>query len=200
MHLPRVPFKRVFSQLCFIASALTHLPLDKIAAILQTIFSDAFSGRKVSYLNTCVAHFAYFMGMLVQISAPFNTLRSRQNDRHFADDICKCIFINEKVWIAIEILLKFVPNSSIYNKSSKVQVMAWCHVSPKPMVTQSTHGGRVTHICVSKLTDIGSDNGLSPGRRQAIIWTSAGILWRTKFSEILSEITPFSLKKMHLKM
>ena len=39
-----------------------------------------------------------------------------------------------------------------------------------------THWGRVTHICVSKLTIIGSDNGLSPGRRQAIIWTNAGIL------------------------
>ena len=32
-----------------------------------------------------------------------------------------------------------------------------------------THLGRVTHICVSKLIIIGSDNGLSPGRRQAII-------------------------------
>ena len=39
-----------------------------------------------------------------------------------------------------------------------------------------THWGRVIHICVSKLTIIGSDNGLSPGRRQAIIWTNAGIL------------------------
>ena len=39
-----------------------------------------------------------------------------------------------------------------------------------------THWGRVTHICVSKLTIIGSDNGLSPDRRQAIIWNNAGIL------------------------
>ena len=39
-----------------------------------------------------------------------------------------------------------------------------------------THWDRVTHICVGKLTIIGSDNGLSPGRRQAIIWTNAGIL------------------------
>ena len=38
------------------------------------------------------------------------------------------------------------------------------------------HWGQVTHICVSKLTIIGSDNGLSPGRRQAIIWINAGIL------------------------
>ena len=39
-----------------------------------------------------------------------------------------------------------------------------------------THWGRVTHICIDKLTIISSDNGLSPGRRQAIIWTNAGIL------------------------
>ena len=37
-----------------------------------------------------------------------------------------------------------------------------------------THWGRVTHICVGNLTTICSDNGLSPGRRQAIIWTNAG--------------------------
>ena len=43
-------------------------------------------------------------------------------------------------------------------------------------LTFLTHWGRVTHICVGKLTIIGSGNGLSPGRRQAIIWTNAGIL------------------------
>ena len=62
----------------------------------------------------------------------------------------------------------------------------------------------MTHICVSKLSIIGSDNGLSPGRRQAIIWTNAGILLigplGTNFSEILSKIHTFSFKKMHLKM
>ena len=64
--------------------------------------------------------------------------------------------------------------------------------------------GRVTYICVSKLTIMGSDNGLSPGRRQAIIWTNAGILlirpWGTNFSEILIGIQAFSFKKKHLKM
>ena len=61
----------------------------------------------------------------------------------------------------------------------------------------------MTHICVGKLTIIGSDNGLPPDRRQAIIWTNAGILLiqtlRTNFSEILGEINSFSFKKMHLK-
>ena len=60
------------------------------------------------------------------------------------------------------------------------------------------------YICVSKLTIIGSDNGLSPGRRQAIIWTNAGILLiqsiGKNFNEILSEIHTFSYKKMHMKM
>ena len=67
-----------------------------------------------------------------------------------------------------------------------------------------THWGRETHICVIKLTSIGSDNGLSPGRRQAIIWTNAGILFigplGTNFSEILIEIYTFSFKKLHFKM
>ena len=67
-----------------------------------------------------------------------------------------------------------------------------------------THWGRVTHICVSELTIIGSDNGLSPGRRQAIIWTNAGLLLigpiGTNFSEILIEILTFSFKKIRLKV
>ena len=66
-----------------------------------------------------------------------------------------------------------------------------------------THWGRVTHICVSDLTSIGSDNGLSPGRRQAIIRTNAGILLMrplgTNFSEFLVEILIFSFRKMRCK-
>ena len=61
------------------------------------------------------------------------------------------------------------------------------------------HWGQATHICVSKLIIIGSDNGLLPGRRQAIIWTSAGILligpFGTNFIDILIKIYAFSLKK-----
>ena len=72
------------------------------------------------------------------------------------------------------------------------------------IISALTHWGRVMHICVSKLTIIGSDNGLSPGRRQAIIWTNAGILLigtlGTNVSEILIKICTFSLKKMLLKM
>ena len=62
----------------------------------------------------------------------------------------------------------------------------------------------MAHICVSNITIIGSDNGVSPGRRQAIIWTNAGILLigplGTNFKEILIKIYTFSFKKMNLKM
>ena len=69
---------------------------------------------------------------------------------------------------------------------------------------QLTHWGRVTHICVGNLTIIGSDNGFSPGRRQAIIWTNAVILsigpLGTNFSEMLTKIITFSFKKMRSKV
>ena len=67
-----------------------------------------------------------------------------------------------------------------------------------------THWVRVSHICVSRVTIIGSDNGLPPGWRQAIIWTNAGILLIgplvKNVSEILIDIYIFLFKKMHLKM
>ena len=78
----------------------------------------------------------------------------------------------------------------------------------EPLVTQGlyslTHWGQATHIWVSKLTIIVSDNGLSPDRRQAIIWNNVGMLsiglLGTNFSEILIKILTFSFKKMRLKM
>ena len=66
-----------------------------------------------------------------------------------------------------------------------------------------THWGLVTHICVGEQTNFGSDNGLSPDRRQDIIGTNARIMSTgpvgTNFSEISIEIYIFSFKKMHLK-
>ena len=62
--------------------------------------------------------------------------------------------------------------------------------------SQLIHWGRVTHVCIRKLSTF--------GRRQDIIWTNAGIslilTLRTNFCEILSEIHKFLFKKMHLKM
>ena len=62
-----------------------------------------------------------------------NTLRPRQNGRHFADDILKCIFLNENVWIPIEISLKFIPQGPINNIPALVQIMAWRRPGDKPL-------------------------------------------------------------------
>ena len=66
-----------------------------------------------------------------------------------------------------------------------------------------THWGQLTHICASKITIIGSDNGLSPDRCQAVIWTNTRILlietFGTNFNEIVIKIHAFSFKKVHLK-
>ena len=93
-------------------------------------------------------------------------------------------------------------------RPTAVEVSAWMSnyipLQQWPSTLTLSHWGRVKHICVVKLTIIGSDNGLSPGRRQAIIWTNAGILLigplGTNVIEILIGIQTFSFKKMHLKM
>ena len=63
----------------------------------------------------------------------FNTLRPRQNGRHVSDDIFKCIFLNENIWISLKIWLKFVPKVWINNIPALVQIMAWCRPGDKPL-------------------------------------------------------------------
>ena len=94
--------------------------------------------------------------------------------------------------------------TAMLNQVAHLVLVAYVDLRLPP--TWLTYWDRVTHICVSKLTIIGSDNGLSPGRRQAIIWTNAGIgllviePLRTNFSEISIKIHTFSFKEMHLEM
>ena len=63
----------------------------------------------------------------------FNTLRPTQNGRHFTDDIFKCIFLNEDMWISIDISLKFVPKDQINDNPALVQIMAWLRPGDKPL-------------------------------------------------------------------
>ena len=62
-----------------------------------------------------------------------NTLRPRQNGRHFPDDILKCILFNENVSIPIKISLKFVHEGPINNIPALVQIMAWRRPGDKPL-------------------------------------------------------------------
>ena len=63
----------------------------------------------------------------------FNTLKPRQNGRPFADDIFKCILLNENVWTSLKISLKFVPNVWINNIPALVQIWAWRQPGDKPL-------------------------------------------------------------------
>ena len=96
---------------------------------------------------------------------------------------------------------------SIYIYIYHMNAMKYLHVrneTKKHYTELFAHWGRMTHIRVGKLSIIGSDNGLSPGWRQAIIKTNAGILLigplGTNFSQISIGIQIFSFKKMRLKV
>ena len=78
-----------------------------------------------------------------------NSLRPRQNGRHFAHDIFKCIFLNENIWIPIKISLKFVHKGPINNIPALVQIMAWRRPGDKPL-SEAMMVSLLTHICVTR--------------------------------------------------
>ena len=78
-----------------------------------------------------------------------STLRPRQNERHFANDIFKCIFLNENVWILIKSSLKFVPKGPINNIPALVQIMAWRRPGDK-LLSESMMICLPMHICVTR--------------------------------------------------
>ena len=78
-----------------------------------------------------------------------SSLRPRQNGRHFPDDIFKWIFLNENVWISINISLKFVPMGPINNITTSVQVMAWRRPGDKPL-SEPMMVSLPTHICATR--------------------------------------------------
>ena len=78
-----------------------------------------------------------------------NRLRPRQNGRHFADDIFKCSFFNENLWIPIKISLKFVPRGPINNNPALVKIMAWRQPGDKPL-SEPMMVSLLTHICVTR--------------------------------------------------
>ena len=78
-----------------------------------------------------------------------NSLRPRRNRPHFADDIFKCIFLNENVWIPIKFSLKFVPEGPINNISALVQIMAWRRPGDKPL-SELMMVSLLMHICVTR--------------------------------------------------
>ena len=113
------------------------------------------------------------------IIAWVNTLGSRQNGRHFPDDMFKCIFLNENVWITIKVSLTFVPKGPINNIPALIQIMAWRRSGHKPL-PEPMMVSLPTHICITRPQWV---NSLSLISYQAITWTndssSVGLLGKT---------------------
>ena len=78
-----------------------------------------------------------------------NTLRSRQDGRHSADDIFKWIFLNESVWISINFSLEFVPKGQINHIPALVQIMACRRPGDKPL-SEPMMASLLTHIYVTR--------------------------------------------------
>ena len=77
---------------------------------------------------------------------PLRLLRARQYCRHFTDDIFKCIFMNENVWIPIKISLKFVHKGPFNNIPTFVKIMAWRRPGDKPL-SEPMVVSLLMHIC-----------------------------------------------------
>ena len=72
-----------------------------------------------------------------------------QNGRHFADDVFKCIFMNDKFCTSIRISLKFVPRGTIDNKIALVQVMDWRRTGVRQDITWTTTDPVYWRICAA---------------------------------------------------
>ena len=83
------------------------------------------------------------------IQQPSISLRLRRNGRYNAEDIFKCIFLKENVWIPTKILLKFVPKGPINNILALVQIMAWHRPGDKPL-SEPMMVCLLMHICITR--------------------------------------------------
>ena len=97
----------------------------------------------------------------------FNSLRLRQDGRHIPDDILKCIFLNENVWILINISLKFVLKGPVDNIPALIQIMAWRRPGDKPL-SEPMMVSLLTHICVTRPQWV---NSLPTGRCGNILYS-----------------------------
>ena len=134
-------------------------------------------------METLSALLALGEGSLITVGAvmwSFNTLRPRQDGRHFPDDIFKCIFLNENARISLKKSLKFVPKVRINNIPALVQIMAWRRTGDKPL-SEPMVVSLLTHICVTRpqwvnIHYVGSLNKLW-NKSSSLRWVET--LWRS---------------------
>ena len=94
-----------------------HVPYRGWENLNKTVLQD---------LETLPNKTCYLAAITGTFLLPYlKTSKPRQNGRHFADSIFKCVFLSDNIWILINISLKFVPKAPINNILVLVQIMAW---------------------------------------------------------------------------
>ena len=120
---------RATMKISYVLNLLKNGKYDRALCIFFKLISSLARRQGFQYLLTL---WSCCWWPVATRSQGINTLRPRQNGQHFPDDIFKWIFLNENVWIAIKISLKFVPKGPI-NISALVQIMAWRRPGDKPL-------------------------------------------------------------------
>ena len=102
----------------------------------------------------------------------------RQNGRHFPEDIFKCIFLNENIWISIKVSLKFVPKGTINNIPALVQKMAWRRPGGKPL-SEPILVSLLMHICVTWPQGVKGGTVFLPNPAWwvPVVWTCVAVVW-----------------------
>ena len=138
-----------FLVLCLVAD-IRWLDSPNVSEIIMLVMheTDRYLTKTISQRNANLhSSFCLNISTILWIIIPLNTLRPRQNGRHFPDDIFKRIFLNGNVRIALKISLKFVPKGTIDN-ISVVQIMA--RGRPGDMqLSESMMVSLLIHICVT---------------------------------------------------
>ena len=122
--------------------SMSHVWLISFGTCRISIFSRKSSAPKISI---CLSRVCPHWGEFPLI----NTLRPRENCRHFADCIFKCILFNENVWISPKLALKFVPKVSFDNILALLQIMAWRRSGDKSL-SEPMMVSLLAHICFAR--------------------------------------------------
>ena len=109
------------------------------------------------FLNDDPCHGGLFQNRKITWYQLYQHIEAEKTCRHFADDILKCIFVNENVWILFRISLKFVPKIRIYNIPALDQIMAWRRPGDKPL-SEPRMVRLPTHIYVTRPQWLGHKN------------------------------------------
>ena len=136
-HLPRLPSKLVIAFvkdfLCSWCADLKPFWIYHVSKTTKIQSKHTPTQCELKWYTDKVQPNTWKTHHALNINTIVNTLRPKQNGRHFADDTFKRSFLNENMWISNKISLKFVPKVPINNIPALVQIMAWRRPGDKPL-------------------------------------------------------------------